>query len=308
MIIKKIVLKICIAALVIFMGNNAFAQDRDSIDLTPKWNIGETLIYRLVTSDMHQNAKGYALSIAQDTQYIFIKPVKIQDDQSIILRVNYRNTMELTDSFPEFRNLTKNYESVVVLDSSGLFMEVMNWKFFSYKYIEANAKNLQNNFVDSAAFNFFNTFYGSQENMEGIVLEDLEKLLLGFGSGYKLGSTYLIQRKLPNPFMGEALIVGGTSTLTQPEESKNTVKLANKCGTDESHATQIGNDFLEYKKKKGTPYEFIPPQFYIGNEEEFYYNLPQGRMSYVKIKDSLISELESRIVVNEFMLVQILNP
>lgn len=286
----------------------AFSQDKDSINLYPKWNIGETLVYRMVSSDIHQNSKGYAINILQDTQYIFIKPVKIREDKNIILRVNYRDSKELTDSFLEFRNLTKNHESVVVVDPTGKFVEVINWKFFSYKYIEINARNLEKGLVDSAAYKFFNSFYSSQVNMESIVIEDLNKLLLGFGSGYTLGNTYLTQRKLPNPFKGKALIVNGTTKLSRPTESKNTVKLYNKSGTDETHAVGLSEDFLNNQKQKGTPYKFIPPQFYIGNEEEFYYNIPQGRISFCSIKDSLISEIESRIVAIDFALIDILNP
>ena len=110
-------------------------------------------------------------------------------------------------------------------------------------------------------------------------------------------------------FAGDlALIVKGSSTLTKPLGSKFTYLLKNKSGIDESHSVQLSNDFLNFKRSKGQTYDNVPPNFYLGNEEEFGYNIAQGRITYCKVTDSLISDLESRIVVVEFKLVQVINP
>ena len=289
------------------MVSNGFSQVSDSIYLMPKWNIGETIVYRMIDSDRHQNSKGFDFSIQQDTQYIFLNPVKIKDNKTII-RVNYRKTMDLEDKSHKFKNFSKNFESVIVVDSLGLIEKVYNWKMFSYKFIDANAKNYEKGLMDTTAFAFFNNYYAVQQNIEDIVLQDLNKMYLTYGYGYTVNTTYLIKRKLPNPFRGEALIVQGTSTLTKPDGSKHTYVLKNKSGMDESHSKQLNNDFLNFQKQKGEPYKNVVPNFYLGNEEEFAYNLTQGRVTYCKITDSLISDLESRIVVTEFKLVQVINP
>lgn len=285
----------------------ALAQESDSIYLMPKWRIGETMVYRVIDSDMHQNSKGFALNIIQDTQFIFLNPVKIKDNKTLI-RVNYSKNKDLEEEGPEFKNFSKNFESVIVVDSFGLIEKVYNWKMFSYKFINANAENYEKGLIDSTAFNFFNSYYSVQQNIEDIILQDLNKMYMVYGYGYMENTNYLIKRKLPNPFMGEALIVKGSSILTKPAGTKYTYLLKNKSGMDESHSKQISNDFLKFKKNKGEEYKFIAPKFYIGNEEEFAYNIAQGRVTSCKITDSLISEQESRIVVTEFKLVDVINP
>jgi len=286
---------------------DSMAQKTDSIFLKPKWNIGETIVYRVIDSDRHLNSNGFDFSIVQDTQFIFINPVKIKDNKTII-RIKYRKTMDLEDKSYKFRNFSKNFESVIVVDSFGLIDKVYNWKMYSYKFIDANAKNYERGLIDTTAFAFFNEYYSVQQNIEDIVLQDLNKMYMTYGYGYRVNTTYLTKRKLPNPFQGEALIVKGSSTLTKPLGSKFTYLLKNKSGIDESHSVQLSNDFLNFKRSKGQTYDNVPPNFYLGNEEEFGYNIAQGRITYCKVTDSLISDLESRIVVVEFKLVQVINP
>ena len=277
---------------------NAMAQEKesekDSITLIPKWNIGETLVYTMITKNIHKNSNQFVLSLDVDTQYLFFKAVKFIDNEYMVL-LNYRKTPDLKDRSYKFVQLEKNYQYVLRLDTMGEVLGLRNWKEFRYNFQKNIDSMLQQNMIDSTQHGKLSFFYSNKDNIETVVLNEIRKFLAPYSDGFRIDNNYLIKRHLENPFGGRLLAVNGTSTLTKPLGSKYTVMIENKSGTEQNiHQRQLEKDYKEFKAKRGFKVEKIVPIFYIGNKEIFYYNTAQRRLTFAEIKDSIITEIESR--------------
>jgi hypothetical protein len=287
---KKLLVMILCAGFAI----NATAQEKDSVTLKPKWNIGETLVYTMVTNNIHKNQNQFALSVDVDTQYLFLKAVKFQNNEYKVL-LNYRKTPDFKDRSYKFVQLEKNYQYVLRMDTMGNVLGLENWKEFRYKYQQSIDSLLLQNVIDSVQYKKMSFFYSYQDNIETIALNEIRKFLAPYSDGFRIDNKYLIKRHLENPFGGRLLTVQGTTILTKPLGSKYILVINNKSGTEQDvHQMQLEKDYKAFKAKRGIQVEKMVPIFYIGNTETFHFNTAQGRLTYAAIKDSIVTEIESR--------------
>lgn len=285
--------------LTIFLVSKPVLAQVDTIYPISNLCFKKSFTYRLIATEYLDNGNNYFLGSSVDTTYLTFENI----GEPLVYRM--KTTLDEFGKVPlKNADTLRRTRPIVVFTPKGQIKEIRNWKVYRDIIISYYSAQVRSNQITNTEFKELRDSVNKEPIVRRMVLNDVNNLFFLNGDTFITDIEYLRLKAVRSPLSDQDYYFEGNLKVGRMPGTKNTVVFhaENKAGPLEKQALmEEAKAFLRNRTPAGEPVSDIKAVG-LNSEQDYQYNMAQGRMMKVTFSDVMSLDVSSRGNIRVFAL------
>lgn len=271
----------------------------DTIYPTSNLCYKKSFTYRLVTSEYLDNGNNYFIASTVDTTYLIFENTgvprvfKMKTAMDEAGKIKVPNQDSLHRIVPE-----------IEFAPNGSIKQIRNWKVYRDLIISYYSAQVRANEITSSEFKELRDTVNHEHVVRRMVLNDVNCLFYLSGDTFRTDVEYIRLKAVRSPLSDQDYLFKGKLTAGRMPGTKNSFIIHAENRAEENEKPLLMEEAKAYLRKRTPAGEPVSEIKSVGlnSEQDYQYNLAQGRMMRVTFSDVLALDMSSRGNIRTFTL------